>query len=67
MKLRQERLGHAGLRTTMGYTHTVGEDDRKLAEQLDKLYRPKNSVRKCAQLKKKASSPQKREALDSVA
>ena len=70
LKLRQQRLGHAGLRTTMGYTHTVGEDDRKLVEQLEKLYRPKttprNFVRECAQLEQKASSRRKREALESV-
>ena len=37
MKLRQERLGHSDARVTMGYTHLVGEDDRKLAAQLGKL------------------------------
>lgn len=40
MKLRQERLGHAGSRTTMGYTHRVGDDDRRLVEQLDELFSP---------------------------
>jgi integrase len=42
MKLRQERLGHAGSRTTMGYTHMVGDDDRRLVEQLDELISPVN-------------------------
>ena len=32
MKVRQERLGHAEPVTTMGYTHLVSEDDRKLVE-----------------------------------
>ncbi len=70
IKLRQERLGHAGLRTTLGYTHTVGDDDRKLVEQLDRLYRPKSPRILCAnvrKLKEKASSRRKREALKSVA
>jgi integrase len=40
MKVRQERLGHAGSRTTMGYTHLVGDDDRRLVEQLDDLFCP---------------------------
>lgn len=40
MKLRQERLGHAGSRTTMGYTHVVRDDDRQLVEQLDELLSP---------------------------
>lgn len=40
MKLRQERLGHAGSRTTMGYTRMVGDDDRRLVETLDKLLSP---------------------------
>jgi len=40
MKVRQERLGHAGSRTTMGYTHMVGDDDRRLVEQLDDLFCP---------------------------
>jgi integrase len=40
MKVRQERLGHAEPVTTMGYTHLVSEDDRKLVEQLDGLFCP---------------------------
>ena len=40
MKVRQERLGHAGARTTMGYTHIVGDDDRRLVKQLDELFCP---------------------------
>jgi integrase len=40
MKVRQERLGHAESVTTMGYTHLVSEDDRKLVEQLDDLFCP---------------------------
>ena len=46
MKLRQERLGHAASRTTMGYTHLVGDDDRKLVEQLDELFCPVEEGRK---------------------
>jgi integrase len=38
LKVRQERLGHAGARTTMGYTHMIGDDDRRLVEQLDELF-----------------------------
>jgi len=34
MKVRQDRLGHADPRTTMGYTHVIGDDPRKVAEQL---------------------------------
>ncbi len=40
MKVRQERLGHAASRTTMGYTHLVGDDDRRLVEQLDDMFCP---------------------------
>jgi integrase len=40
MKVRQERLGHAAPRTTMGYTHLVGDDDRRLVQQLDELFCP---------------------------
>ena len=40
MKVRQERLGHVSSRTTMNYTHLVGDDDRKLVEQLDDLFCP---------------------------
>jgi integrase len=45
MKVRQERLGHAESRTTMGYTHMVGDDDRKLVEQLDELFCPTRILR----------------------
>jgi site-specific recombinase XerC len=34
IKVRQDRLGHADPRTTMGYTHVIGDDHRKVAEQL---------------------------------
>ena len=40
MKVRQERLGHAASRTTMGYAHLVGDDDRRLVEQLDDMFCP---------------------------
>jgi hypothetical protein len=38
MKVRQERLGHVSSRTTMDYTHLVGDDDRRVVEQLDDLF-----------------------------
>lgn len=38
MKVRQDRLGHADPRTTMGYTHVIGDDDRKVAEQLGEFF-----------------------------
>ena len=40
LKVRQERLGHVSSRTTMGYTHLVGDDDRRVVEQLDDLFCP---------------------------
>ncbi len=40
MKVRQERLGHVSSRTTMDYTHLVGDDDRRVVEQLDDLFCP---------------------------
>ena len=42
MKVRQERLGHApGSAITMAvYTHTVSEDDRKIAQQLGEILVP---------------------------
>ena len=51
MKIRQERLGHApGSDLTLAvYTHAVGEDDRRLAEQLGEMLCP--NVAKLAQEK----------------
>lgn len=41
LKLRQERLGHSDPSLTLGvYTHVVGEDDLRFAEQLDTILRP---------------------------
>ena len=40
MALRQERLGHEDPKTTMGYTHVVTEDGRRIAEELGKLLAP---------------------------
>ena len=37
MAVRQERLGHVDLKTTMGYTHLVSADDLRVAEQLGAL------------------------------
>jgi hypothetical protein len=51
MKIRQERLGHApGSNITLAiYTHTVGEDDRLVAEKLGDMLCP--NVAKLAQEK----------------
>jgi integrase len=38
MKVRQSRLGHVDPETTLNYSHIVGEDDRKLAASIGKLF-----------------------------
>jgi hypothetical protein len=38
MKVRQERLGHVDLNTTMNYTHLVGADDRRISAELGNLF-----------------------------
>jgi integrase len=53
MAVRQARLGHIDPDTTMGYTHLVGEDDRKLVEQLDDLFCPIEILRADACTKQK--------------
>jgi integrase len=37
MAVRQNRLGHADAQTTMGYTHAVTADERRIAEELGKI------------------------------
>jgi integrase len=37
LKLRLNRLGHSSANVTMGYTHVIGADDRKVASELGKL------------------------------
>lgn len=37
MAVRQNRLGHAEAQTTMGYTHAVTADERRIADQLGKI------------------------------
>ena len=37
LKVRQARLGHVNPETTLGYTHLVGEDDRRVSAQLGAL------------------------------
>ena len=39
MKTRQDRLGHVDAKTTMGYTHSVGEDEKRIARELDQILR----------------------------
>ena len=34
MVIRQKRLGHADISTTMKYTHSVSEEERRVSEQL---------------------------------
>ena len=39
--MRQQRLGHSDVTLTLdAYTHVVGEDDIRLAEQLDGILHP---------------------------
>jgi integrase len=37
MAVRQNRLGHADAQTTMGYTHIVTADERRIAEELGRI------------------------------
>jgi integrase len=37
MRVRQDRLGHADPKTTMGYTHAISADERNVAAQLGAL------------------------------
>jgi integrase len=37
MAVRQDRLGHAEAQTTMGYTHAVTADERRIADELGKI------------------------------
>jgi hypothetical protein len=60
LKVRQGRLGHASAPSTIGYTHLVSEDDRKLVEQLDQLFCPGDVKKFCAQLCPKKLKPLRR-------
>jgi len=37
MKIRQERLGHVDSKTTMAYTHSMGEDEKRVARTFDQI------------------------------
>jgi hypothetical protein len=37
MPVRLNRLGHAEAQTTMGYTHAVTADERRIADELGKI------------------------------
>ncbi len=37
MAVRLNRLGHAEAQTTMGYTHVVTADERRIADELGKI------------------------------
>jgi len=43
MKVRQERLGHVNKATTMGYTHLVSEDDRRVSKKFGEILMPKDA------------------------
>ena len=37
MKIRQDRLGHVDSKTTMGYTRSMGEDEKRVARNFDEI------------------------------
>ena len=39
MKIRQDRLGHIDAKTTKGYTHSIVEDEKRVARDLDEILR----------------------------
>jgi len=43
MKIRQDRLGHIDPKTTLGYTHAVSEDERRVAAEFDSVLCPNAS------------------------
>ncbi|HYL12066.1 MAG TPA: site-specific integrase [Terriglobales bacterium] len=40
MRVRQDPLGHEKAETTLGYTHAIGEDDRRVADEIGKILCP---------------------------
>jgi integrase len=39
LKIRQDRLGHLDPKTTLGYTHAIGEDEKRVAAEFDEVLR----------------------------
>lgn len=37
MRVRQDRLGHEKAETTLGYTHAISEDDRRVADEIGNI------------------------------
>jgi integrase len=40
MRVRQDRLGHEKAETTLGYTHAIGGDDRRVADKIGEILCP---------------------------
>ena len=40
MRVRQDRLGHEKAETTLGYTHAIGGDDRRVADEIGEILCP---------------------------
>jgi integrase len=40
MRVRQDRLGHEKAETTLGYTHAIGGDDRRIADEIGEILCP---------------------------
>ena len=40
MKIRQDRLGHVDPKTTLGYTHAISEDEKRVAAEFDSVLCP---------------------------
>jgi integrase len=40
MRVRQDRLGHEKAETTLGYTHAIGREDRRIADEIGVILCP---------------------------
>jgi hypothetical protein len=38
MRVRQDRRGHEKADTTLGYTHAIGGDDRRIADEICEIF-----------------------------
>jgi integrase len=56
LKIRQDRLGHIDPKTTLGYTHAISEDEKRVAAQFDEILR----ADACKAEKEKASEGSER-------
>src|ERR1035441_9733152 len=61
--VRQDRLGHEKAETTLGYTHAIGGDDRRVADEIGRILCP--TLPRSSEVEARKQLPVQRDSVES--